>query len=112
MNKYILFLVGCIGTRLILTILSKYVNKTILTYMGYLYILPAIGIIYLYLTDSRKTAREAQGKVWWNQLRPIHGVLYILFSIYAIKKQKQNAWKVLALDTFLGLLFWYIRYYV
>ena len=110
MNKYIAFLVGCIGTRTAITILSKKIDKVYLMYLGYLALLPAIGFIYIYLNDLRKIGREAQGIIWWNEFRPIHGILYLLFAIYAIKG-KQFAWKILALDTTIGLLLWFIRYY-
>jgi hypothetical protein len=37
----------------------------------FLAILPAIGFMYIYLTDSRKTGQEVFGqKIWWNHLQP------------------------------------------
>ena len=110
MNKYILFLVGCIGTRTGITILSNKLQKEYLVYLGYIALIPAIGFLYIYLNDLRKIGMEAQGIIWWNELRPIHGILYLLFAIYAIKGKK-FAWKILAFDTVMGVVLWFIRYY-
>ena len=105
MDNKLLFLIGCIGVRTALALLAKYIDKDYLPYLGYLALIPAIGFIFVYLTDRRQTGIEAGGVIWWNKLRPIHGMLYILFAIYAIKKES-FAWTVLALDVFLGLSFW------
>ena len=81
-------------------------------YMGYLALLPAIGFIYLYLTGTRKTGPEVFGdKIWWNDLRPIHGLLYLLFAYNAINGNK-NAWIYLLVDVIVGLTsFIWFHYY-
>ena len=46
-------------------------------YLGYLALLPATEFIYIYLTGSMKTGAESFGeKIWWNNLRPIHSILF------------------------------------
>ena len=105
-----IFLIGCLGTRLALSILTKYISIKYLKYIGYITLIPAIGFIVIYLFNLRKNGAEADGLIWWNKIRPIHGVLYLLFSIYAIKKER-FAWLVILIDTILGLFFWYLRYY-
>ena len=42
------------------------------------------------------------GNIWWSDLRPIHGCIYLLFALLAIKKNK-NAWIVLLADAMVGL---------
>ena len=106
-----LFLCGCIGSRLMLAWLAKNASPQQLKYLGFLALLPAFGFILLYMSDSRQAAPEAGGSTWWNAIRPIHGVLYLLFAIYAIKSS-QYAWTILAGDAMLGLLFWYMKYYM
>ena len=108
-NKHYKFLIGCIGLRIIIAILAKNANESQLKKLGFLALIPALGFISLYLFDLRKRGFEAGGKIWWNDVRPIHGILYLLFAIYAIKSVK-NAWLVLALDVILGLLFWIMKY--
>jgi hypothetical protein len=71
--------------------------------MGYLTLLPAIGFFYIYLTGIRKTGPEVFGdKIWWNDLRPIHGLLYILFGYNAIIGNRY-AWIYLLVDVLFGL---------
>ena len=50
--------------------------------MGTITLIPAIGFISIYLLDLRKKGIESNGKIWWNDMRPIHGSLYLLFSIF------------------------------
>ena len=110
MNKTIKFLIGCIGARLMLTFLAKYINQKNREKLAYITLLISITFITLYLFDLRKTGAEAEGIIWWNKLRPIHGVLYFLFSIYTFKKEKFS-WIFLLIDTILGIIFWYLKYY-
>jgi hypothetical protein len=103
-KRFLLFLIGCIGTRSLLVYLAKIANKTYLQYIGYLCLLPAIGFFYLFLTDSRKTGAEVFGdKIWWTNLRPVHGLMYFLFSYNAINGN-QNAWMYLLVDVIIGLI--------
>jgi hypothetical protein len=84
--------------------LAKNVNKTYLKYMGYLALLPAIGFFYLFLSGSRKTGAEVFGdKIWWTNLRPVHGLMYFLFSYNAINGNL-NAWLYLLVDVIIGLI--------
>ncbi len=102
-KRFLLFLFGCIGTRLLFTFLAKTVSLEYLKYLGYLALIPAFGFIIIYLFGFRKTGAEVIGsRIWWNELRPIHGALYGLFSYMAISQNK-NAWIVLLIDTLFGL---------
>ena len=103
-KRILLFLIGCIGTRILLVVLAKNASKQHLRYLGYLALLPAMGFFYIYLTGSRKTGMEVfGGKIWWNNLRPIHGFLYFLFAYNAINGNPQ-AWIFLLIDVTFGLL--------
>ena len=111
-KRFILFLFGCIGTRSLLVYIAKTTNKTILMYMGYLALLPAIGFFYLFLTGSRQTGAEVfGGKIWWNDLRPIHGIFYSLFAYNAITGN-QNAWIYLLVDVVFGLASFLFFHYI
>jgi len=91
--------------------LAKNANRTYLKYMGYLSILPAVGFFYLYLTGSRKTGPEVFGdKIWWNDLRPIHGVMYFLFAYNAINGDA-FAWIYLLIDVIIGLVSFLLFHY-
>ena len=111
-QRMLMFLIGCIGVRSLFVIIAKYVNTQYLKYMGYLALLPAIGFIYIYLTGSRKTGAETFGeKIWWNNLRPIHSMLYFLFAYNAINGNKQ-AWIYLLVDVLFGLISFLVHHYV
>ena len=110
-QRILLFLIGCIGVRSLFVIIAKYINTKYLKYLGYLALLPAIGFIYIYLTGTRKTGVEVFGeKIWWNNLRPIHSILYFLFAYNAIIGNKQS-WIYLLVDVLIGLISFVIHHY-
>jgi hypothetical protein len=99
----------CILLRLILVYVAKTISIEKLHYLGYLTLIPAIGFIIIYLTKIRPRGLEVGGKkIWWNQLRPIHGLLYLVFSIGAMNKY--NLWYLLLLDVLLGVTAYIIHY--
>ena len=111
-QRFLMFLIGCIGTRSLFVIIAKNINTKYLKYLGYLALLPAIGFMYIYLTGARKTGAEVFGeKIWWNNLRPIHSILYFLFAYNAIMGNKQS-WIYLLVDVLIGLISFLIHHYV
>jgi len=102
-KRFLLFLIGCIGLRSIFVIIAKNINIKYLSYLGYLSLIPAIGFMYIFLTGTRQTGVEVFGeKIWWNDLRPLHSLLYFLFAYNAIKGNR-NAWIYLLVDVLIGL---------
>lgn len=102
-KRFALFLIGCIGVRFLLVYVAKTISLQYLPYLGYLAILPSIGFFYIFLTGSRKTGAEVFGdKIWWNNLRPVHGFLYALFAYNAIMKNPRS-WIILLIDVVIGL---------
>jgi len=111
-QRFWMFLIGCIGIRSLFVIIAKYINIKYLKYLGYLALVPATGFIYIYLTGSRKTGAEVFGeKIWWNNLRPIHSILYFLFAYNAIKGNKQS-WVYLLVDVLIGLTSFLLHHYI
>ena len=103
-QRFLLFLIGCIGSRSLFVILAKYIHTNYLKYLGYLALLPAIGFIFIYFTGTRTTGAEVFGeKIWWNNLRPIHSIVYFLFAYNAILGNKQS-WIYLLVDVFIGFI--------
>jgi len=110
-QRFLLFLFGCVGIRSLFVIIARYINTKYLKFLGYLALLPAIGFIYIYLTGTRKTGAEVFGeKIWWNNLRPIHSILYFLFAYNAIIGNKQS-WRYLLVDVLIGLISFLIHHY-
>jgi hypothetical protein len=102
-KRFLLFLIGCIGTRSLFVLIAKNASAKYLPLLGYLALLPAIGFLYIYFTGSRKTGAEVFGeKIWWNDLRPLHSVIYFLFAYNAIIGNTK-AWMYLLVDVIIGL---------
>lgn len=111
-KRFALFIFGCIAVRLIFVYVAKTISLKYLPYLGWIALLPALGFLYIFVTGSRKTGPEVFGKrIWWNRLRPIHAILYILFAYYAINKNR-NAWIFLLIDVILGLSSFLIYHYM
>jgi len=61
--------------------------------MGVLAIMVAIGFMSIYLFEWRQGSVTETGKgctVWWNDLRPIHAVLYLLAGVSTLMYWKQG----------------------
>ena len=108
----LLFFLGCIPTRLFIAYIAyallknndKSENKTLLYTFVIITLSIGIGFWTIYLKGWRKTGTETFGeKIWWNSLRPVHGSLYILFSLTALMGYKQ-AWIFLLVDVCLGVV--------
>ena len=103
-KRFLLFIFGCIGIRTLFVIIAKNIYMKFLPYLGYIALLTAAGFIYIFVTGSRKTGVEVFGdKIWWNDLRPLHALMYSLFAYNAINKN-QNAWIFLLIDVIIGLI--------
>ena len=102
-RRFLAFLIGCIGVRLLLVQLVRKVDKQKLPILGYFGLLIAFGFLFIFVTGIRKTGVEVQGgKIWWNQIRPVHAFFYLWFSYLAIKKDR-NSYVPLLLDVTFGL---------
>lgn len=110
-QRFLLFLIGCIGVRSLFVVIAKYIHTDYLKYLGYLALLPATGFLYIYVTGSRKTGPEVFGEeIWWNHLRPVHSILYFLFAYNAILGNS-HSWVYLLVDVVLGLLSFLLHHY-
>jgi hypothetical protein len=96
--------------RTILVIIAKN-NIDYLPIMGIFSFVISFGFIYIYANNKRQSGNEVFGdKIWWNDLRPIHGLLYLLFGICALNKNP-NSWIILLFDVMIGLFsFLYFHY--
>jgi len=104
-KRFLLFLGGCIPTRLFFAMLAKYGNVTIKKILGIIAFMVATGFLFIYFGKLRETGLETGGeKIWWNHLRPIHAVLYYFFFYNVFFADINNAWKILIFDILIGLL--------
>lgn len=111
-KRILLFLLGCIPTRLLLVYVAKTIPIDYLTILGYITLIIAFGFTYLFLSGKRKTGPETFGeKIWWNPIRPIHAILYFIFSYYAINKIR-SGWIYLLYDVIFGLISFLFFHYI
>ena len=110
-KRFLLFLGGCIPSRLLLVGLAKYMPLVYLPYLGYMTLVMGLGFLYLYFTGERKVGAETFGHpIWWRNYRIIHGIFYLVFSYYAIHKYA-NAYLFLLYDTLIGLGLFLVHHY-
>jgi len=110
-KRIILFIFGCITTRLLIVYITKTIDKDYLPYLGYIALIPAIVWVYLFVFDKRKTGPEVfNQKIWWNNIRPIHAIFYFLFAYNAINKNK-NSYIYLLMDVIFGLIMFLLQHF-
>ena len=101
--RFLLFLVFCIGSRLLFTAVSAVSSGWILKVLGLIALIPVVGWFYIIFIGKRDTGIEVFGdKIWWKNLRPIHMLLWGTFAYLAISGNPQ-AWIILLVDTLFGL---------
>ena len=112
-----LFLLGCIPARIVLAYIAFYFshkaeNRQMNILLSMIALVISAGFFYIYFTGSRKTGLETGGKpIWWNNWRPVHGTIYLLFAVLTLSGVK-NAWLLLALDVIIGLTSFGKHYYL
>lgn len=98
-----LFLLFCIPARIGLVIAALRLPPQYLTLFATALLLIGCVFMYLYITDSRLDAVEAGGQgTWWHQLRPIHGLLYLLAGGLLLTGHREEAAVALGADVALG----------
>ena len=102
-NRIFYFLTGCIPLRLGIVILAYFLPKEYLQYLSLIFLILSFSFLYLFFFNKRMNAPEAGGKTWWNQLRLLHGLLYMSGSIYGFRKSNY-IWIPLLIDVLLGLM--------
>jgi hypothetical protein len=112
-RRFLLFIIGCIGTRILLAYIAKNIPLQYLPIMGYAALIPAFGFSYIFLTGSRDRGFEVDNeRIWWNSLRPIHALIYFAFSYNAIILKSPTAWMYLAFDVIIGITAFFIHHFV
>ena len=102
--RFFLFIFGCIGSRLAITIVSAFASNILLKILGIIALIPVFGWLYIMFIGKRDTGLEVFGdKIWWKDLRLIHTLLWAAFSYMAINGNRK-AWIVLLMDTVFGLI--------
>ena len=101
------FIFGCVPIRLFLVYIAyQYFHVVLLMRLAsVLFVFVSIAFFYLYFSNGRLTGPEVCNKIiWWNGLRPVHGLLYLSFSVMALLYVRY-AYIPLLIDSLFGILF-------
>lgn len=112
-KRIIVFLFGCILSRLVIAFTAMTVSPVVLQYMGYIALGISISFFYLYFVGNKTADSQLEWlgdkKIWWNKLRIVHGLTYLLFAISAIL-QNSFSWIILLIDAMVGLGAWVVHH--
>lgn len=104
----LIFLCGCIGARLLFAYLATFYPL----YTAFIAVLISAGFFFIYFTGSRPVGIETGGKpIWWNQFRPLHGIMYGMFAVLAYNGYKY-APIIIVIDALIGLGLWIHHQYL
>jgi hypothetical protein len=111
-KRLVLFLAGCIPTRLVLALLSKtYYKSELINFIGIFTLLVGLGFFTIFFLGLRKTGLETGGSpIWWNNLRPLHGTLYLMATWFIFFGKREYAWIPLAFDVSIGLFAFLVKH--
>lgn len=112
MNSVMLFLLLCIPFRLFIAWISIKIPDTYLPYFACGLLIVALSFFYLYFTDGRMNAPEANGATWWASYCLLIGMLWLTAAIYAFQCRKDIIWIPLIIDVLLGLAIFYKRHFM
>jgi hypothetical protein len=109
-KRFVLFSI-CILVRVLIGLLAYYLPEKYVYYMSFPAVIISLGFFVIYFGELRETGREVLGdKIWWNSLRPIHGLNYVVFAYMAFKLNKKS-YIPLLLDVIIGLISFMVFHY-
>ena len=114
LKRLMTFLIGCIGLRIFIAYLAflagNNVNKLYINIMSYLALCVGLSLLIIYFKGSEVADKQLEiwdndKKLWWNQLRLFHGIMYILFFVSSVFYNWANSYLFLSFDVFMAF-FW------
>jgi hypothetical protein len=109
-ERILLFFFGCVITRLLPFIILLH-NSNMKTLFAVLYFFMGLGFIYNFFTSTRSKGFFG-GPVWWNHLRIVHGIIYLIFSFMSLFSNIKNTEFLLLFDTLIGIIAFVHHYYI
>lgn len=108
-NIIYIFFFGCIGSRIAISMLAKYIDINYLPYMAILTTIISLWLLRGFIKNSPKVGFFGN-RVWWQNYRIIHSINFGIFSILAFHKDP-DAWTILFADAMLGIIFFINKYF-
>lgn len=100
----------CILLRLFFVYLVNQLDKKSLRVVGIISLLISVGFFNSYLKFKESDRGVFGGLIWWNQLRLVHSILYLIFGVMSIMNHKHKEF-VLILDISIGVMYNIVRRY-
>lgn len=114
LKRILLFAIGCIGTRVSIGLFIRYskFSKIIMNILSLILFSIGIGFLIIFFGGFRKKGIETGGnKIWWNKLRPIHGILYIISAILLYKNMRILSSNLILFDVIIGTFAWLLFHF-
>ena len=112
-TQQILFLCGRLVVRSLFAALTAYCPVKYLVYIGVVTLIPIIGWLRILFVAPRETGPEVfGGKIWWQNIRIIHLVMWTIAAIFLFTKNGKAAAAMLFVDVALGLFAFVLNYSV
>lgn len=103
-NRTAAFLGGCLLVRATWAYAAYRLPAHQVWWLGFPALVIGLGFWILFLFHLRPTGREVNNeRIWWTNLRPIHGTLYLVFAWMAFTRNNR-AYLPLTIDVVFGLM--------
>ena len=109
-KRFLAFLLLCIPVRIAFVFIVKSSDKKYLPYLGYIGIIIGLGFMYNFIFTKKRGGTFNQ-IVWWNDLRPVHAIFYLIFASLALSKNKE-AYIPLLYDVIIGFISFISHHYI
>ena len=109
-KRFLTFLLLCIPVRIGFVFIAKSVDKKYLPYLGYIGIIIGLGFMYNFIFTKKRGGTFNQ-IAWWNDLRPVHSIFYLIFAYLALSKNKE-AYVPLLYDVIIGFISFISHHYI
>jgi len=82
LQRHLLFIGVCIPVRLIIIyIVNTYINTNYINFIRGIYLVLALLFMYKFINFSTQERGGFGNKVWWNNLRLVHSLMYMAFVL-------------------------------
>lgn len=112
-KRFALFLLGCIPVRLSFVVLARTLPIQYIKLAAIPALLLATAFFIIFFFKLRKSGPETMGApIWWNALRPVHGIIWASIAYFAFKENREVVWRLLLFDVIFGLVSFTIHHSV
>ena len=103
------FLFLCLCIRILFVYINYSICKTYLPILGIFYLIISIGFFYTFMY-STSTLGAFGRKIWWNNLRLIHSLIYFICAIASFLKNR-HTYILLIVDIIIGFSGFITQYF-